>query len=362
MPQRASAGRPFRYCRDNDDACLRAARNARMRARGTPGLAGQVAQAFEVVERLDKVVETLTEALHTELSPAGVDRQLNSLRAQTAADVAAAHAERDEARREAEQWQDEAARLRAESQRVRADSTRTVAAALAEAETARRLAEEAVALADERVADAEAATRAARQSTVEADGRTQAMTSERDAALRTSPRPRPCTPRRSASGTPRGPRWPTRTGRPRPPRPRSGCTRPRPRRRWPGPRRPPAARWPSSGRRWSGRSPRPRNGSRSSSPPATALTTVERRNAELAAIAESLAQQERDAAQQPRPRRPRSTRRRDAPARDARGSRAREAEAARRDAAAAQAHAAQLAEQVGQLAAALSRLSAPARR
>jgi hypothetical protein len=60
VSQRASAGRPFRYCRDNDDQCLRAARNARMRQRNAPGLAGQVAQAFEVVDRLDKVVETLT--------------------------------------------------------------------------------------------------------------------------------------------------------------------------------------------------------------------------------------------------------------------------------------------------------------
>jgi hypothetical protein len=46
VPQRTSAGRPFRYCRDNDDACLRAARNARLRQRSMPGLAGQVAQAF----------------------------------------------------------------------------------------------------------------------------------------------------------------------------------------------------------------------------------------------------------------------------------------------------------------------------
>ena len=62
---------PFRYCQDNDEACLRAARDARMRQRNAPGLAGQVAQAFEVVDRLDRVVETLTEALHAELSPAG---------------------------------------------------------------------------------------------------------------------------------------------------------------------------------------------------------------------------------------------------------------------------------------------------
>jgi len=50
VPQRAAAGRPFRYCRDNDDACLRAARAVRMRQRNTPGLAGQVAQAFEIAD------------------------------------------------------------------------------------------------------------------------------------------------------------------------------------------------------------------------------------------------------------------------------------------------------------------------
>src|SRR5215475_9541606 len=80
VPQRAAAGRPFRYCRDNDNECLRAARNARMRQRTNPGLVGQVAQAFEVVERLDKAMETLSEALHTELSPAGVQRQIDVVR------------------------------------------------------------------------------------------------------------------------------------------------------------------------------------------------------------------------------------------------------------------------------------------
>jgi hypothetical protein len=185
VPQRASAGRPFRYCRDNDNACLRAARNARMRQRSTPGLPGQVAQAFEVVERLDKVMETLTEALHTELSPTGVQRQLDSVRAQTTADVAAATIERDGARREAEQWEDEAGRLRAELQRVRAETSRTVQIAADEAESARRSAAEAVALADARAADAEAAARAAQQSTADALERVNAVEAERDGALRT---------------------------------------------------------------------------------------------------------------------------------------------------------------------------------
>ncbi|MGV9808750.1 hypothetical protein ACWDSE_24525, partial [Micromonospora chersina] len=102
VPQRAGAGRPFRYCRDNDGACQRASRNSRMRHRNSPGLPGQVARTWEAVDRLDQIVETLTEALHAELSPAGVERQLAEVRAETAAQVAAAHTERDEARRDAE--------------------------------------------------------------------------------------------------------------------------------------------------------------------------------------------------------------------------------------------------------------------
>ncbi|MEV6705242.1 serine/threonine protein kinase, partial [Micromonospora wenchangensis] len=98
VPQRAGAGRPFRYCRDNDGACQRASRNSRMRHRNAPGLPGQVARTWEVVDRLDQVVETLTEALHAELSPAGVQRQLAQARADAAAEVAAAHTARDEAR------------------------------------------------------------------------------------------------------------------------------------------------------------------------------------------------------------------------------------------------------------------------
>ena len=72
VPQRSSAGRPFRYCRDNDGECQRASRNVRMRHRSSPGLAGTVARTWEAVDRLDQLVGTLTEALHSELSPAGV--------------------------------------------------------------------------------------------------------------------------------------------------------------------------------------------------------------------------------------------------------------------------------------------------
>src|SRR3954453_12108822 len=103
VPQRAAAGRPFRYCRDNDGDCQRASRNVRMRHRSSPGLAGQVARTWEAVDRLDQLVGSLTEALHSEMSPAGVERQVTEVRAETSRQVAAAHTERDDARRDAEE-------------------------------------------------------------------------------------------------------------------------------------------------------------------------------------------------------------------------------------------------------------------
>src|SRR3954470_12783131 len=102
VPQRASAGRPFRYCRDNDGECQRASRNVRMRHRTSPGLAGEVARTWEIVDRLDQLAGSLTEALHSELSPAGVERQVAEVRAETSGRIAAAHTERDDARRDAE--------------------------------------------------------------------------------------------------------------------------------------------------------------------------------------------------------------------------------------------------------------------
>src|SRR5258705_11355368 len=150
VPQSPGAGRPFRYCRDNDDACLRAARNARLRQRSAPGVTGQVAQAFEIVDRLEKVTETLSDALYAELSPEGVDRQLAVVRADAAAEVAAAHRERDAAADERDAVRREADRVGAHAVQAKQESERTVAAALAEAEAARALAAHAVGLADER--------------------------------------------------------------------------------------------------------------------------------------------------------------------------------------------------------------------
>ncbi|MEU8022820.1 hypothetical protein AB0B88_11415, partial [Micromonospora haikouensis] len=129
VPQRAGAGRPFRYCRDNDGACQRASRNSRMRHRNAPGLPGQVARTWEAVDRLDQIVQTLTEALHAELSPAGVQRQLAQLRAETAAELAQAHTERDDARRDAQDAAAVAARAGQQAHTAAAERDAAVARA-----------------------------------------------------------------------------------------------------------------------------------------------------------------------------------------------------------------------------------------
>ncbi len=106
-----------------------------------------MARTWEAVDRLDQIVATLTEALHAELSPAGVQRQLSQLRAETAGEVAAAQteraraqvssvradlaaerrrsgdltAERDAARTDAQRAADRAAAALAEVDRLRAE-------------------------------------------------------------------------------------------------------------------------------------------------------------------------------------------------------------------------------------------------
>ncbi|MEO3931005.1 hypothetical protein ABGB07_45275, partial [Micromonosporaceae bacterium B7E4] len=186
VPQRAAAGRPFRYCRDNDGACQRASRNQRMRHRNAPGLAGQVARTWEVVDRLDQVTEALAEALHAELSPAGVERRLAEVRAEAASQIAAAQTERDEARRDAEtaavtlhQAQQAASAAAADRAAAREESERAArtaerasaetAAALAARDAAQQAASAAAALRTQAEQDRDAARRELRALRTEAD-------------------------------------------------------------------------------------------------------------------------------------------------------------------------------------------------
>src|SRR5205814_369470 len=108
--------------RDNDGACQRAARRIGNHRTGGTGLGDHVARAVVVTERLEHVVDALNEALHANLSPAGVERQIASVRGEAAASVAAAHAQRDEARDEAERAGREADLARDEARQARADA------------------------------------------------------------------------------------------------------------------------------------------------------------------------------------------------------------------------------------------------
>ena len=68
VPQPYSGNQIFRYCRDNEGACQRAARRIGLHRVGGPGLGDHVARAVVVTERLEHVVDALNEALHANLS------------------------------------------------------------------------------------------------------------------------------------------------------------------------------------------------------------------------------------------------------------------------------------------------------
>ncbi|WP_084266039.1 chromosome segregation ATPase [Actinomadura macra] len=117
VPQPVGAVRSVRYCQDNDGACAREARDRRERGRDAPGLTGQVASTWEMVERLEKAADVLADSLTSELSVAGVERRVAEVRAEAARELAIAQSERDSSQRKAEEAWHEAtsARGRAET-------------------------------------------------------------------------------------------------------------------------------------------------------------------------------------------------------------------------------------------------------
>ncbi|XRQ16295.1 chromosome segregation ATPase [Actinomadura welshii] len=146
VPQPVRGARTVRYCQDEDRGCERAARENRERGRESPGLTGQVAWAWEMVERLEGAADRLAGSLMTELSVAGVERRIADAQAEAAGHVAIAQRERDASQRQAEvAWRETAtARARAEAAEQEAASARAEAARLtAERDTARRERQEA---------------------------------------------------------------------------------------------------------------------------------------------------------------------------------------------------------------------------
>lgn len=103
VPQAEGSAPAVRYCLDNGGACARAAAERRRRDQDTPGLAGQVARTWDMVERLEDVAELLAMSLTGGLSVAGVERRIADVRAEAAAEIAAAQKDRESARHETEQ-------------------------------------------------------------------------------------------------------------------------------------------------------------------------------------------------------------------------------------------------------------------
>ncbi|WP_412517159.1 chromosome segregation ATPase [Actinomadura madurae] len=133
VPQPVRGARTVRYCQDGDGACEKAALASRERGLESPGLTGQVAWTWEMVDRLEGLADRLAGSLMSELSVAGVERRLADVRAEAAGQVAIAQRERDESHQQAQlAWRETAtARARAEAAEQEAASARAEAQRLA---------------------------------------------------------------------------------------------------------------------------------------------------------------------------------------------------------------------------------------
>ncbi len=103
VPQLGDAAPSVRFCLDNDGACARAAADRRLRDQDSPGLTGQVARTWDMVERLEDVAELLAMSLSGAMSVVAVERRVAEAKAEAAATVAFAQKEREVARKEIEQ-------------------------------------------------------------------------------------------------------------------------------------------------------------------------------------------------------------------------------------------------------------------
>ncbi|WP_026416313.1 chromosome segregation ATPase [Actinomadura oligospora] len=124
VPQPVGAVRAVRYCQDNEGACTREARERRERGRDAPGLTGQVAATWEMVERLEQAADALAESLSAELSVAGVERRVAEVRAEAARELSVAQSERDASQRRADEARSEADNARHRADAADKDATR----------------------------------------------------------------------------------------------------------------------------------------------------------------------------------------------------------------------------------------------
>jgi hypothetical protein len=133
VPQPVRGARTVRYCQDGDGACERSALESRERGLESPGLTGQVAWTWEMVDRLEGLADRLAGSLMSELSVAGVERRVADVRAEAAGHIAIAQRERDASQQQAQlAWRETTtARTRAEAAEQEAASARAEAKRLA---------------------------------------------------------------------------------------------------------------------------------------------------------------------------------------------------------------------------------------
>ncbi|KAB2344304.1 coiled-coil domain-containing protein [Actinomadura rudentiformis] len=146
VPQPVRGARTVRYCPDGDGKCAAEAKERRERGRESPGLTGQVAWAWEIVERLESAADQLAGSLASELSVAGVERRVAAAHAESAGQIAAAQEERDASQRQAQSaWQEATlARARADHAEAAVTTARSEAEkAIADRDTATRECQEA---------------------------------------------------------------------------------------------------------------------------------------------------------------------------------------------------------------------------
>ncbi|MEV5574553.1 chromosome segregation ATPase [Spirillospora sp. NPDC052269] len=124
VPQPVGAARAIRYCPDNEGACIREARERRERVRDAPGLTGQVAATWEMVERLEQAADALAGSLSAELSVAGVERRIAEVRAEAARELSVAQSERDASQRRADDARNESDHARQRADAADKDATR----------------------------------------------------------------------------------------------------------------------------------------------------------------------------------------------------------------------------------------------
>jgi DNA repair exonuclease SbcCD ATPase subunit len=141
IPQHGRGARTVRYCQDNGGTCGEEAQRRRQQGLNAPGLTGQVAWAWAMVDRLEGMTERLAGSLASELGLAGLERHVAEARAESITQLAVAQEERDAARRQAETALRQAALDRSRAEAAERDAAAARAAmeeAVAERDAALR--------------------------------------------------------------------------------------------------------------------------------------------------------------------------------------------------------------------------------